>query len=142
MEIVKPEVTIYTDGGTDGNPSTRGAWGAVLRYQGVTKHLSGRIQGERITNIRAEMAAAIEALKALKRPCKVTLYSDLQLLVNGGNREWGRHSNVDLWALIEQQQQIHEVTFKWVKGHSTDMDNDRCHRLVTEVLQTWRKESA
>jgi ribonuclease HI len=133
--IELPDVIIHTDGGTPTNPATWGAWGAVLRFKTATKCINGRFDEERTTNIRAEITAAIEALAALKKPCNVTLYSDLQLLVNGGNRTWKRGANHDLWQELDYLMFVHTVKFVWIKGHAGNPDNERCHRLVTEVLR-------
>lgn len=131
-----PQVTIYTDGGCwPTNPGKVGAWGAVLRIGDHYKTFSGRYEGERITNIHAEMTAALEALRALKKPCRVKVYSDLQLLVKCGNGEWQRNANRDLWEQIDKLCTMHSVTFYWVKGHSGDFDNELCHNLVTKELQ-------
>lgn len=131
----KPNVIIYTDGGTPTNPAQWGAWGAVLRYGDRTMCINGRFDEDRATNIRAEMMGAIRALEALKMPCSVTLYSDLQLLVNGGNRTWGRNANKDLWAQLDYLMLTHDVKFVWCKGHAGEPDNEKCHDLVTEVLR-------
>ena len=135
------QVSLYTDGACTGNPGP-GGWGAILRCGGTEKELSG---GEaQTTNNRMELTAAIEGLSALKRPCRVTLYSDSQYLVNAVTKGWAKRwqkngwmrtkteaaLNPDLWerllALLEQ----HEVTFVWVRGHAGHPENERCDRLA------------
>jgi ribonuclease HI len=134
-----PVVTIYTDGGADPNPGL-GGWAAVLRFGEKEKELSG---GEfDTTNNRMEMTAAIEALTALKKPCRVMLYTDSQYLQRGIT-EWmpkwkmknwmrGRDpvKNVDLWKRLDALTQTHEVDWHWVRGHAGVELNERCDSLV------------
>ena len=133
-------MTIYTDGGCIGNPGP-GGYGVVLLYKDHRKELSG---GYRLTtNNRMELTAAIVGLEALKGPCDVTLHSDSQYLVSSmraglpqkwkargwrrGKRE--RALNSDLWDQILTLSAAHNVTFKWVRGHSGDLENERCDEL-------------
>lgn len=134
------KVIIYTDGGSLGNPGP-GGYGAVLLYKDVRKELTG---GYKLTtNNRMELTAAIEALKALKTPCKVTLYTDSQYLVNGITKGWARRwkangwkrnktdmaENVDLWDELLKLTDKHEVEFKWVRGHAGNKENEACDQL-------------
>lgn len=135
------EVTIYTDGACSGNPGP-GGWGAVLCYKGTEKELSG---GEAMTtNNRMELTAAVSALKALKEPCRVYLYSDSKYLVDSlmkgwviawEKRGWVKADkkpalNADLWQELLWLDKVHEITYHWVKGHADDDYNNRCDELA------------
>ena len=135
------EVTIYTDGSCSGNPGP-GGWGAVLCYKGTEKELSG---GEAMTtNNRMELTAAVSALKALKEPCRVYLYSDSKYLVDSlmkgwviawEKRGWVKADkkpalNADLWQELLRLDKVHEITYHWVKGHADDDYNNRCDELA------------
>ncbi len=139
-------VTIYTDGGSLGNPGP-GGYGAVLRYNGHKREISG---GYRLTtNNRMELMAAIKALKALKEPCDVTLHTDSQYVANGITKGWAKRwrandwmrnkkekaLNADLWAQLLALCEEHNVTFVWVRGHAGIPDNERCDKLAKEAAQ-------
>ncbi|MFP4395475.1 MAG: ribonuclease HI [Anaerolineales bacterium] len=139
-------VTIYTDGSSLGNPGP-GGYGAVLLYQGHRKELSGGFR--RTTNNRMELLAAIEGLRALQEPCRVTLYTDSNYLVNGITKGWvkrwrskgwmrnkrERALNADLWAELLELCEIHDVDFVWVKAHAGNEENERCDALAKEAAQ-------
>ncbi len=133
-------VTIYTDGACSGNPGP-GGWGAILMMGDNEKELSG---GEaNTTNNRMELMAAIEALNALKEPCRVDLYTDSQY-VRKGITEWivgwqkngWKNSqkkpvkNADLWQDLLKARETHQVEWHWVKGHSGDVNNERADTLA------------
>ena len=136
------EVEIFTDGACSGNPGP-GGWGALLRYGGVEKELSG---GESpTTNNRMEMLAAIEALSALKRPVKAKLHTDSQYLRDGITRYvhgWQRNGwktaekkpvkNIDLWLRLLEAMKPHQVEWIWVKGHAGHPENERADALARE----------
>lgn len=137
-------ITIHTDGACLGNPGP-GGYGAVLEYEGTRRELSG---GFRLTtNNRMELLAAIKALEALKEPCRVTLYSDSQYVVDAVEKGWARRwqandwkrnkkeaaINPDLWERLLQLTEKHEVTFRWVRGHAGNVENERCDRLAVEA---------
>jgi len=138
-------VEIWTDGGCKPNPGP-GGWGAILRCKGVEKVLSG---GEReTTNNRMELTAAAEALSALTKPCKVVLHTDSEYLKNGITRwhtGWVRKNwrtasgdpvkNMDLWRRILDAAKPHEIDWRWVKGHSGDVMNDRADVLATAARE-------
>ena len=145
------EVELYTDGSCSGNPGP-GGWGAILRFRGLEKELSG---GEReTTNNRMELTAAIRGLEALKEPCRVALYTDSQYissainqhwLVNWKKRGWKKADkspvlNRELWEALDAQLSRHDVTFHWVKGHADNAYNNRCDALA--VAQTRKMQSA
>jgi ribonuclease HI len=142
-----PNVIIYTDGACRGNPGP-GGWGAVLIFGDREKELCG---GElATTNNRMELMAAIEALTALNRPCKVELHTDSQY-VRRGISEWlsiwkgrgwrtmtkGAVKNEDLWRRLDEARLRHEVDWRWVKGHSGHELNDRADALARKgMLET------
>ncbi len=139
----KPSVIIYTDGACQGNPGP-GGWGAILRYGVHERLLSG---GEKdTTNNRMELRAALEALRALKEPCEVTLYTDSEYLKRGvtewlanwKRRNWRRKggalANVDLWMKLDEEIARHEIHWRWVKGHAGHELNERVDRLAKEAI--------
>ncbi len=137
---MKNPVIIYTDGACRGNPGP-GGWGAVLTYGDHRKELYG---GEsRTTNNRMELTAAIESLKALTRPSRVSVYTDSKYVKNGiqkwmqnwKKKNWrtaqgGAVKNQDLWKVLDELVGRHEVDWHWVKGHSGDPGNERADRLA------------
>jgi len=144
--VTKDKVSIFTDGACSGNPGP-GGWGAILHFNGTEKELSG---GERdTTNNRMEMMAAIEALKALKKPCTVTLVSDSKYLKDGITtwiHNWKKNGwrtaarkpvkNADLWQALEKAIEKHDVTWEWVKGHAGHPENERADALArSEILK-------
>ena len=143
------EVTIYTDGACSGNPGP-GSWASILMAGGVKKELSG---GERdTTNNRMELMAVIEGLAALKRPCKVDIYSDSAYVVNAFSQNWiekwikngwknsakAEVANSDLWKRLLELTSIHTVTFHKVKGHADNEFNNRCDELA---VAEWKRLS-
>ena len=146
----KTKVTIYTDGACSGNPGP-GGYAAILMAEDNKKEIFGAEQNT--TNNRMELMAAIEGLKALKRPCEVTLYSDSAYLVNAYNNNWidgwkkngWRNSskepvkNMDLWQEIESLRQVHTVKFIKVKGHADNEYNNRCDELAVAAIKKLQK---
>jgi len=133
-------VHIYTDGACSGNPGP-GGWGSVLLFNGHRRELSGGAAGT--TNNRMELQAVIGAMEALKRPCEVTIYTDsvyvmkgmLEWLPQWKKRNWrtaGKQAvkNVELWQRLEQVLSPHDVTWRWVKGHSGVPENERADELA------------
>ncbi len=134
------EVTVYTDGSCLGNPGP-GGYGVVLLYGGKRKELSAGFA--LTTNNRMEILAAVVGLETLKEPCRVTLYTDSQYVIqamekgwavrwqaNGWRRATGEPAiSPDLWERLLQARARHETQFKWVKGHSGDVENERCDVL-------------
>lgn len=134
------EVTIYTDGACSGNPGP-GGWGAILMYKDVKHELSGG--KKQTTNNRMELTGVISALKALKEPCVVNLYTDSQYICNAINQKWlrgwkaknwkrkgGELKNIDLWKELDELITVHTVHFHWVKGHAENEFNNRCDSLA------------
>jgi ribonuclease HI len=138
----RPRITIYTDGGAKPNPGP-GGWGALLiAGNDYTKELSGAAPAT--TNNRMELTAAIEALRALKKPCQVTLHTDSEYLRNGIDDwldDWLANGwmttqdtpvqNRDLWQALHAETQRHTITWQWVKGHAGDARNERVDQLAT-----------
>jgi len=140
----QPQVTIYTDGACSGNPGP-GGWGVYLKSGQHEKELYG---GESMsTNQRMEMQAVIEALKVLKAPSSVNLYSDSSYVLNGiqkwikgwKQRGWKNSkkqdvANRDLWEEMDAQQQRHEIKWHWVKGHAGNIGNERADGLARKGI--------
>ena len=137
-------VEIFTDGACRGNPGP-GGWGALLRYNGVEKELSGA-EAE-TTNNRMELKAAIRALAELKRPCRVKLTTDSVYVKNGitqwlpgwKKRNWrtaGKKpvKNVDLWMQLDGVSKNHRIEWHWVKGHSGHVENEHADRLANQAI--------
>ena len=137
------KVEIFTDGACSGNPGP-GGWGAILRYNGVEKELSG---GERqTTNNRMELCAVLNALSALKEPCDVVLTSDSKYVIDSVSKGWvyswekkgwkksdGKPAlNVDLWERLLPLLETHNVTFVWIRGHAGHPENERCDALAVK----------
>ena len=140
-------VTIYTDGACSGNPGP-GGWGAVLLSGAHRKEISGG--DPQTTNNRMELTAAIEALKALKLPSKVDLFTDstyvkkgiTEWIVNWKKNGWKRRSgrkllpvkNAELWRELDQLVAKHDVAFHWVEGHAGNEENERCDELARGAI--------
>jgi ribonuclease HI len=137
-------VEIFTDGACSGNPGP-GGWGAILRYRGAEKELSGA--EPLTTNNRMEMMAAIMALEALTRPSTVCLSTDSLYLKDGITRwihNWKRNGwktadkkpvkNADLWQRLEAALERHRVSFEWVRGHAGHPENTRADALAREAI--------
>jgi ribonuclease HI len=139
------KVEIYTDGACSGNPGP-GGWGALLRYNGHEKELSGGIDDT--TNNRMEMTAVIEALKALKKPCNIDLYTDSTYVKDGVEKwleGWKKNNwrtsakkpvkNQDLWESLDHEIQRHTIDWHWVKGHAGHPENERADTLATNAIK-------
>ncbi len=142
------KVEIFTDGACKGNPGP-GGWGAVLRYNGVEKEISG---GEaNTTNNRMELTAVIRALEMLKEPCEVVLCTDSQYVSNaiklGWAKKWKSNNwmrnkkekalNPELWDRLLSLCDIHNVEIIWVKGHAGHPENERCDRLAVAAAEKY-----
>ena len=140
----QPHVTIHTDGACSGNPGP-GGWGAILTFGDREKELKG---GEaHTTNNRMELMAAIAALEALTRPCRVDLYTDSQYLrggITGWIHGWKKNGwrtadkkpvkNVDLWQRLDEALKRHTVQWHWVRGHAGHPENERADALAREAI--------
>lgn len=145
------EVHIFADGACSGNPGP-GGWGAILRCPGtdMEKELSGA--EESTTNNRMELTAVIEALGALKRPCKVTVTTDSRYVVDAFRARWinnwqkngwktaGKQpvKNEDLWRRLLDAVKPHQVTWQWIRGHAGHEENERADRLAVAARQALR----
>lgn len=144
------EIILYTDGACSGNPGP-GGYGTVLLFSDPggkvhRKEISGG--EEQTTNNRMEIMAVIKGLEALKEPCKVSLYSDSRYVVDAIGKGWAlrwrdnnwmrnkkdKALNVDLWERMLDLLGGHEVTAFWVKGHSDNIENERCDTLAREAI--------
>ncbi|MBQ7714607.1 MAG: ribonuclease HI [Clostridia bacterium] len=147
------KVHIYTDGSCRFNPGP-GGWGAILVYGKHEKELCG---GEaQTTNNRMELTAAIEALKALKEPCKVHLCSDSKYLIDGLEQGWAKAwrekgwkkpdrsvaLNPDLWEELLRLADIHRLEYEWVKGHAGHPYNERCDAMAQREAEKFPAERA
>lgn len=142
------QVDIFTDGACSGNPGP-GGWGAILRYKGTDKEISG---GEKqTTNNRMELTAVIEALKLLKEPCEVTLWTDSKYVADGLGKGWAAGwkkngwkkadkkpaLNPDLWDELLALNDKHSITIQWIKGHASHPENERCDKMAVAESQKY-----
>ena len=138
----EPHVIVHTDGACSGNPGP-GGWGAILAFGDHVKELMGG--EEHTTNNRMELMAAIAALEALKRPCRVDIHTDSQYLrdgimkwIHGWKKNGWRTSdrkpvkNVELWQRLDAALKPHEVRWHWIKGHAGHAENERADALARE----------
>ena len=146
--MTRPRVQIWSDGACSGNPGP-GGWGVVLYWDRHVKELKG---GEAATtNNRMELMAAIAALEALKKPCRVDLHTDSQYVQNGISgwiRKWKTNGwrtadkkpvkNVDLWERLEAAIARHEIRWHWVKGHAGDAMNERADELARAGMAPYK----
>ena len=141
-------VIIHTDGACSGNPGP-GGWGAVLQYNGSVRELKGG--APLTTNNQMELTAAIEALKALKRPCEVELHTDSVYLKDGLTKwihNWKRNGwrtadkkpvkNAELWQALDKAVAGHKIDWRWVKGHAGDEMNERADQLANEGMAPFK----
>ena len=143
-QVHEPEVTIYTDGACKGNPGP-GGWGVLMIAGENRRELCG---GEvATTNNRMELTAAIEALRALKRPTRVRLFTDskyvmqgIETWIHGWKKNGWRTSdkkpvkNMDLWQALDALAAAQQVEWRWVKGHSGDPGNERADALSNDGI--------
>jgi ribonuclease HI len=134
-------IHLYTDGACSGNPGP-GGWGAILKFNGRSKELSGGFR--RTTNNRMELMAVIKGLEQLKEPCEVTVVSDSRYLVDAMEKGWAvkwrargwmrnkkdKALNPDLWARLLDLCGRHTVRFTWVNGHAGHPENERCDEMA------------
>ena len=148
-----PEIIAYTDGACSGNPGP-GGWGVILQAKDGLVLIKERelFGGEKdTTNNRMELIAAISCVESLEKPTKLTLFTDSNY-VKGGITEWmktwkknewktaGKKSvkNVDLWKRLDKARQKHNVTWKWVKGHSGQTENERADELARQGMAPYK----
>ena len=141
-------VTIFTDGAARGNPDGPGGYGTILQYVDPAGTLHEREFSagyKKTTNNRMELMAAIIGLEALRKPCRVDLYSDSKYLTDAFNQKWidswqkknwktssgSAVKNRELWERLLRAMEPHSVSFHWVKGHDGHPENERCDQLAT-----------
>jgi ribonuclease HI len=143
-----PDVELFTDGACSGNPGP-GGWGAILRTSEREKELSG---GEPVTtNNRMELMGVISGLEALKRPCKIRLYTDSKYVLDGATKwihGWKKNGwrtadkkpvkNVELWQRLDAARLPHKIDWVWVKGHSGHVENERADELARSAIANMR----
>lgn len=145
-ENKKNIVEIFTDGACSGNPGP-GGYGAILKYGAETKEISG--SQRETTNNRMEMMAIIKALELLKRPCKIKVFTDSNYLVKGMTewvpgwveKNWLNSrkkpvSNKDLWERLLKLSRLHQIEWKWIRGHHGHPENERCDQLAKNAIKT------
>lgn len=143
-----PFVEIATDGACKGNPGP-GGWGAVLRQGSREREMSGH--EALTTNNRMELMAAIMALRALKKPCRVELSTDSKYVLDGITKwvfGWQRNGwrtadkkpvkNAELWQALIEAARPHAIDWKWVKGHAGHVENERADQLANGAIETMR----
>lgn len=145
-------VMLFTDGACSGNPGP-GGYGAILRYGGFEKKISG---GEsETTNNRMELTAVIKGLEALNQPCEVELYSDSKYFIDAVEKGWAKKwqangwmrtrkdkaLNPDLWERVLKLLDMHKVTLCWVKGHSGHPENEECDRMAVMESQKYKENA-
>jgi ribonuclease HI len=140
------KVTLYSDGACSVNPGP-GGWGTILEYNGTKKEFSNGYR--RTTNNRMELMGIIEPLRLLKEPCQVEIYTDSQYIVHAVTkdwlsgwvkRDWKRSdrmpvANVDLWKLLLEQLDVHQLSFYWIRGHNEHAENERCDEIAVFTRQ-------
>ncbi|MDD6804661.1 MAG: ribonuclease HI [Lachnospiraceae bacterium] len=143
-------VTIFTDGAARGNPDGPGGYGTILQYVDPAGTLHEREFSagyKKTTNNRMELMAAIIGLEALRKPCRVDLYSDSKYLTDAFNQKWidswqkknwktssgSAVKNRELWERLLRAMEPHSVSFHWVKGHDGHPENERCDQLATSA---------
>ncbi|MDZ4743297.1 MAG: ribonuclease HI [Verrucomicrobiota bacterium] len=144
------KIIIHTDGGCHGNPGP-GGWAATLSHAGNSRTISGGCPAT--TNNRMELTAALEALKSLKEPCDVVLFTDSSYLRNGVTewiRLWKRNGwktkarqpvkNADLWIALDEATTHHKISWQWVKGHAGDAGNEKCDELANTEIAKIKQE--
>ena len=144
------KVTIYTDGACSGNPGV-GGWGAILMFNGHEKECGS--YDKQTTNNRMELFAVIMALRQLKEPCDVEIYTDSAYVADAFNKNWitqweaaewktsGKNEvkNQDLWKALLMEKEKHQVVFVKVKGHSDNEYNNRCDRIARGQIDLCKK---
>ncbi|CAB3648426.1 MAG: ribonuclease HI [Achromobacter sp.] len=143
------KVEMWTDGACKGNPGP-GGWGVLMRAGAHEKTMHG---GEaQTTNNRMELLAVIEGLRALKRPCVVTIHTDSQYVMKGMTEwlaNWKRRGwitadkkpvkNAELWQALDDQVRRHTVSWRWVRGHAGDPGNERADQLANQGVESVRR---
>jgi len=140
-------IDIFCDGSCLGNPGA-GGWGAILRFDQNGKIHEKRLFGgmAHTTNNQMELIAVIEALKALKEPCDITLYSDSSYVCKGINEWLGgwikkgfkNIKNQELWEAYIKESRSHKIKAKWIKGHAGHIENEECDKMAREIAEKYK----
>ena len=151
MTTNKEIVEIFSDGACSGNPGP-GGYGSILRYGGKVKEIYG--YDLHTTNNRMEMMGVIEALRLLKKPCKIRITTDSNYVVKGMTqwlpgwlkRNWVNSQkkpvlNKDLWEMLLNLSEPHEIEWIWVRGHAGHEENERCDELAKKGIRTGMEQS-
>lgn len=141
-------VEIYTDGACSGNPG-KGGWGAVLLYNEHIKEISGF--SEQTTNNQMELKAVTEALKSLKKSCRVVVYTDSVYVKDGITKwifNWKKNGwksankkpikNIEFWQELDEATKIHQIEWRWVKGHNGNKYNEIADKLATGAIKNYK----
>ncbi|MBN2676114.1 MAG: ribonuclease HI [Alphaproteobacteria bacterium] len=139
------KIIIYTDGACSGNPG-KGGWGSVLLYNQTQKDLSG--YAPHTTNNQMELTAVIEALKSLKEPCQIDLFTDSKYVKDGMEQwleNWKKNNwktankkpvkNQELWKILDENSAKHKITWYWVKGHTGNKWNEHVDALACKEIE-------
>ena len=140
------KVILYSDGACSNNPG-KGGWGSILEFNGTRKEFSRGYKNS--TNNRMELMGIIEPLRLLKEACEIEIYTDSMYIVNSINkkwingwvkRDWKRSdgepvANIDLWKLMLELLETHQLKFNWVRGHNEHEENERCDELAVAARQ-------
>ena len=142
-------ITLFTDGACSGNPGL-GGWGAILRYKETEKEISG--SQDATTNNRMELTAVLEALKLLKEPCEIDIYTDSQYVMKGATEwlyGWMKNGwrtadkkpvkNSELWQELYRFDKQHTLHWHWVKGHAGHSENERCDLMARNAIEELRE---
>jgi ribonuclease HI len=135
-------VVIHTDGACKGNPGL-GSWAATLKYKDVQKDIAGVVNNT--TNNKMELQAVIEALKCLKKPCNIIIYTDSQYVQRGitewihgwKEKNWKNVKNVELWVELDKLTLNHKITWQWVRGHNGHKENEYVDRLANIAIENY-----
>ncbi len=143
------QVDIFTDGACSGNPG-EGGWGAILRYGSHEKEISG--YKKTTTNNQMELTAIIEALRLLKEPCRITIHTDSKYVIDGITKwleNWQKNNwktaskkpvkNKELWQELNTEISKHKIHWKWIKGHSGHIENERADKLATSAIKNLKQ---
>jgi ribonuclease HI len=144
-------VEIFADGACSGNPGI-GGYGSILRYSKEVKEISGCAL--HTTNNRMELTAVIEAIRQISRPCKITVVTDSNYVIKGITewmpgwikRNWMNSKkkpvlNRDLWEMLLELSEPHEIEWAWIRGHSGHKENERCDELARKAIKTCREKN-
>ena len=144
MNDLETILNIYTDGACKGNPGI-GGWGAILKYRNTIKEIKGF--SKETTNNIMELTAVIKALESLNRTCKIIITTDSNY-VKDGITDWIKNwksngwktakkqpvKNKELWVTLDHLVSEHDITWKWIKGHSGHPENERADELANEAI--------